>query len=254
MKPQSIYNKMFEPIPIMESYRGSIVHNLYIEPNNPMSTDDIDTIKVYAYPKQYYFTLEGYNKSREVYERKEGEFDEVAYEIRKMFYMLSNLNPNVLNTLYLRPEDYIQKSEAWDHVLKNKDIFRSKEVYVTYAGYARSQFTRMMQNSKLGYMGEKRFEIVKEHGYDTKNASHLIRLLRSGIEFLKTGELTVYRISDRDELISIKQGKWTLEQVQTEADRLLKEFDTANNESKLPETVNKYNVNKLLYEVMEMIL
>ncbi len=245
---------MFDQIPIMESYRGSITHNLYIPPDNPMSTDDVDTIKVYAYPKQYYLTLEGYNHSREVFEKKEGELDEVSYEIRKMFYMLSTLNPNVINTLYLRDEDYIQTSDAWKLILENRGIFRSKQIYVTYAGYARSQFTRMMNNSKLGYMGEKRFEIVKKFGYDTKNASHLVRLLRSGIEFLKTGELTVYRVADREELIAIKQGKWTLEMVKNEADRLLKEFDLAHKESKLPDTVNKYDVNKLLYEVMEMVI
>jgi len=34
-----------------------------------------------------------------------------------------------------------------------------------------------------GYMGKKRRELVMRVGYDAKNAAHLIRLLRMGIEF-----------------------------------------------------------------------
>lgn len=38
-------------------------------------------------------------------------------------------------------------------------------------------------------MGEKRKQLVAKHGYDTKNASHLIRLLRMGMEFLTVEEI-----------------------------------------------------------------
>ena len=42
-----------------------------------------------------------------------------------------------------------------------------------------------------GYMGQKRRELVRRVGYDAKNAAHLIRLLRMGIEFLTEGTLHV---------------------------------------------------------------
>jgi DNA relaxase NicK len=44
-----------------------------------------------------------------------------------------------------------------------------------------------------GYMGKKRRELVVRVGYDAKNAAHLIRLLRMGIEFLTEGTLYVER-------------------------------------------------------------
>jgi predicted nucleotidyltransferase len=72
-----------------------------------------------------------------------------------------------------------------------------------------------------GYMGAKRRELVRRHGYDCKNAAHLIRLLRMGIEFLTEGTLYVER-EDKHELMHIKQGGWSLEKVNTEADRLFK--------------------------------
>jgi len=58
-----------------------------------------------------------------------------------------------------------------------------------------------------GYMGKKRRELVRRVGYDAKNAAHLIRLLRMGIEFLTEGTLYVER-PDAAELLDIKRGVW----------------------------------------------
>ena len=63
-----------------------------------------------------------------------------------------------------------------------------------------------------GRMGAKRKELVEKFGYDTKNASHLIRLLKMGIEALTTGELLIER-PDNNMLLEIKRGEWKLERV-----------------------------------------
>jgi len=88
-----------------------------------------------------------------------------------------------------------------------------------------------------GHMGEKRKKLVDKFGYDTKNAAHLIRLLRMGIEFLKDGELYVERF-DAGELLSIKRGEWALEAVNKEAERLFGLIDKAYVESLLPKEAN----------------
>ena len=76
-----------------------------------------------------------------------------------------------------------------------------------------------------GYMGEKRKKLVTKYGFDTKNAAHLIRLMRMCVEFLKTGQLKVYRDIDGDYIRSIKSGKVSLEDVQFEADSLFAEAE-----------------------------
>lgn len=81
------------------------------------------------------------------------------------------------------------------------------------------QFRTLHRQHFAGYMGAKRKALVERHGYDCKNAAHLIRLMRMCVEFLDTGALRVYR-HDAQELIAIKQGQWTLAQVQAEAERL----------------------------------
>lgn len=84
------------------------------------------------------------------------------------------------------------------------------------------------------YMGEKRKQLVIKHGYDTKNAAHLIRLLRMCVEFMDTGVMQVYRTHDAEQLKAIKRGEWTVEQVQTLAHELFEDARKARDWSKLP--------------------
>jgi hypothetical protein len=84
-----------------------------------------------------------------------------------------------------------------------------------------------------GYMGAKRKELVNRVGYDSKNAAHLIRLLRMGVEFLIEGDLKVSR-ADSDELLAIKRGEWPLDRVRLEAERLFNLAEQAYSDSTLP--------------------
>ena len=59
---------------------------------------------------------------------------------------------------------------------------------------------------------ESRGELEEQFGYDTKHAMHLVRLLRMGVEALRYGEIIVKR-PDADELLEIRNGSWTYEQV-----------------------------------------
>lgn len=54
---------------------------------------------------------------------------------------------------------------------------------------------------------EKRQVLEAKHGYDTKHAMHLVRLMRMGMEILETGQVHVYR-PDREELLAIRNGAW----------------------------------------------
>src|ERR1051325_1592837 len=84
-----------------------------------------------------------------------------------------------------------------------------------------------------GYMGQKRRELVRRVGYDAKNAAHLIRLLRMGIEFLTEGTMHVER-QDAPELLDIKRGASPLEKVKAQAERLFQLSQEAYVRSSLP--------------------
>lgn len=91
----------------------------------------------------------------------------------------------------------------------------------------------MKKGDNTGYMGDKRKHLVLRDGYDSKNAAHLVRLLRMCIEFMRTGEIIVER-PDAAELLDIKSGKWKLEDVKRLSDELFAEAKSARDESKLP--------------------
>jgi len=59
---------------------------------------------------------------------------------------------------------------------------------------------------------EARGELEEQHGYDTKHAMHLVRLLRMGIEALRDEEIVVKR-PDAEELLRIRDGAWTYEEI-----------------------------------------
>lgn len=100
-----------------------------------------------------------------------------------------------------------------------------------------------------GYMGEKRRALVREVGFDCKNAAHLIRLLRMGIEFLNEGTLHVER-TDAAELLQIKRGEWSLDDVKAEAERLFTLTKEAFNKSTLPPHPNKEKAERLCIDII----
>lgn len=117
-----------------------------------------------------------------------------------------------------------------------------------------NRFRKLHREHFSGYMGEKRKAMVRKYQYDVKNAAHLIRLLRMGSEFLRAGVLQVYRTADAAELMRIKQGGWTLEQVKTEAERLFSGIADARAASSLPAMPDAVAANALLIEIHRAVL
>lgn len=227
-------------------YRGSIAHGMYVPNSTPNSIDDKDILGVCFGPRDVYFGL-GTFEQRERFIR---EWDSVVYEARKFVRLLLKANPNVLGLLWLSPQHYLIKEQAGEVLLENRDLFTTKEAYFSFTGYAYGQLKKMTHGAFQGYMGEKRKQLVEKFGYDTKNAAHLIRLLRMGIEFLRTGELNVQR-HDGQQLLEIKNGEWTLGRVQREAEDLFKRAEAAFDESQLPRRPNFDVVNKMCCELVE---
>lgn len=200
---------------ILLGYVGSISHGTQIPKENPDSIDDIDIMGISIAPENVYMGLKKFEQK----EAKYKEYDSVVYEIKKFFSLLLKQNPNVLGLLWLQHQNYIYKSPVGQSIIENRNLFVSKEAYHSFSGYAHGQLHRMEHLACKGYMGQKRKQLVEKFGYDCKNAAHLIRLLRMGIEFLTDGELRVYR-EDNIELKEIKSGKWSLEKVKRESEQL----------------------------------
>jgi uncharacterized protein len=234
---------------IIHAYRGSIAHGMYVPNTDPLSFDDKDTIAICIPPKEYYIGLKEFH-SKGTQEIKRDEWDIVVYEMKKAISLLLNGNPNILTLLWLEPKNFINITNTGKKLVENRKLFVGKHVYRSFTGYAYSQLHRMEHFVFQGYMGSKRKAIVEQFGYDTKNAAHLIRLLRMGIEFLTDGELYVER-EDASQLLDIKRGKWTLEQVKAESDKLFKLAEESYIRCTLPVKPDYKRVNDLCVELIE---
>lgn len=235
---------------VIHAWRGSIAHGMYDGPH-PDSIDDKDTIAICVPPPEYFFALEQFG-SRGTQEIKEREWDIVVYEIRKAVGMLRQGNPNILSLLWLPEPSYMRVTPSGKLLLERRELFVGKWCHKSFAGYANGQLHRMTHGANRGYMGAKRRALVERYGYDCKNASHLIRLLRMACEFLRDGELIVDRGGlDATELLDIKHGCWTLEQVQAEAERLFRRADEILDRSTLPAKPDDIQINQLCRDVVE---
>lgn len=95
-----------------------------------------------------------------------------------------------------------------------------------------------------------RHELEVKSGYDTKHGSHLVRLMRMGLEILSEGKIVVKR-PDAAELLAIKNGAWSYEQVMEFADSMQKKLDEAYKTTTLPKSVNYVKVNDLYHKLYE---
>ena len=90
-------------------------------------------------------------------------------------------------------------------------------------------------------------------GIDCKHATHLVRLLKMAKEILTTGKVIVRR-PDREELLSIRNGGWTYEQLIDFAEKQQQELDQLYKTSTLPHSADKEKLEQLCINLIERSL
>ncbi len=178
---------------------------------------DTDRRGIYLPPADLHWSLFG---APEQLEDKENQ--ECYWELQKFLVMALKANPNILECLHT---PLIEHAEPLaQELLAMRGAFLSKLIYKTYNGYVLSQFKKLEQDLRT------RGEIKQKH------AMHLIRLLRSGITALETGELVV-QVPDeiRTELFAIKRGDFSWEETNRLRLDLHARFDDAFARTRLPE-------------------
>ena len=93
-----------------------------------------------------------------------------------------------------------------------------------------------------------RRELEARFGFDVKHASHLVRLLRMGVEILETGQVIVYR-PDREELQGILRGEWTYERLEAYAEEMEAKLEALYKTSDLRDKPDRKAIEALYQEV-----
>ncbi len=98
----------------------------------------------------------------------------------------------------------------------------------------------------------KRAKLEAKCGYDSKHASHLIRLMRMGKEILSEGKVIVDRTGiDADYLLDIRQGNVDWKDIIEEVKRVDIELEELYKTSTLPRSSDRKKINDLAIEIYE---
>jgi predicted nucleotidyltransferase len=188
---------------------------------------DVDRRGIYLPPADLQWSLFGVPDQLE-----NDETQECYWEMQKFITLALKANPNILECLYTPLTEEV--SPLVQELLDQRQMFLSKLVYQTYNGYVMSQFKKMTHHLQ-------NYGTIK-----WKHAMHLIRLLLSGITALQEGYVPVRVEEHRDDLLAIRRGEKTWEEVNEWRIALHKIFDAAYQTSVLPDRPNYEQANAFL--------
>lgn len=116
-------------------------------------------------------------------------------------------------------------------------LYFNKDAYSTYCKKY-SEYWEWVSKRNID-----RFQSNKMHGkgYDAKNMMHTIRLLQMALKIFKNNELII-EVDNRSELLEIKSGKFSYEEVVKMSDDLIVEIEESYSKSTL---MTKPDLNKI---------
>jgi predicted nucleotidyltransferase len=167
---------------------------------NLPGTDDLDMMGICLEPPEYVVGLRTFEQwiSRtkadgepqpEGARSGPGDVDLVVYSARKWCRLALSGNPTVLLPLFV-PEEHTLAITPAGHALRYlAPAFASRQAGRAFLGYMTQQRERM--TGERGGKHTNRPELIEQYGMDTKYCYHMLRLGMQGVEFLRTGRITL---------------------------------------------------------------
>jgi predicted nucleotidyltransferase len=220
---------------------GSELHGAKVH-----GTDDLDIYGVYIEPPEMVLGLESlphFVWSTGGDERRNGpnDVDVTLYSLKKWAGLACKGNPTALHFLFAKG---VVDKDVWKDIVTNKSVFLARGCARQFLGFADDQLKRMTGKKGRGKKGQ-RPEIEEKYGYDVKAAMHTLRLLHECKELMLQGRITLPR-PERDFLIRVRTGRYSLEKVLVTAGKLFEECEEAARSSSLPEKADRVAVSNLL--------
>jgi uncharacterized protein len=155
--------------------------------------------------------------------------EQFSWELERCCELALQANPTVLECLWSPIVE--QVDETGRALIALRGAFLSRRLSDTYGSYARDQFKRL--EATRGRTGQVKW----------KQAMHMIRLLMAGISVLGTREILV------DELLAVKRGERSWDEVEAWAARLGADLERAATMTTLPPEPDRLAVNEFLGRV-----
>ncbi|WP_327363153.1 nucleotidyltransferase domain-containing protein [Streptomyces sp. NBC_01296] len=164
--------------------------------------------------------------------------EEFSWELERFCELALRANPNILECMHSPLVERL--TPVGEELLSLREAFLSRRAHTTFTRYAASQRAKLVAD-------------VRIHGAPRwKHAMHLLRLLLSCRDLLRTGRLTIDATEHRDRLLSVKRGELTWPEVDTWMSRLTAESETALATTPLPEAPDLSRVEDFLLRTRRM--
>ncbi|MEU8966475.1 nucleotidyltransferase domain-containing protein [Streptomyces sp. NPDC048491] len=166
----------------------------------------------------------------------EGPADEqFSWELERFCELALRANPNILECLHSPLVEHLD--DTGRELLSLRGAFLSRRAHETFTRYALGQRKKLDAD-------------VRQHGAPRwKHAMHLLRLLMSCRDLLRTGVLTIDVGAERERLLAVKRGEVSWPEVESWMARLAAESDAAADASPLPAEPDRARVADFLYRV-----
>lgn len=235
---------------ILKGFAGSTIHGVSVK-----DQDDRDELGICIEPREYviglrHFETHVWRTQPEGVKSGPGDLDLTIHSLRKYMRLAANGNPTIITLLYL-PEQFIIEADEWGRrLMAERDIMLCRKAGAAFLGYMTAQRERLegVRGGRHGW----RQVLVEKYGYDTKYAGHLVRLGFQGIEFMKTGRITLPMPEGiRSQIVDIRTGMINKEVVLNIAKLQEAELRELCATSPLPEEPNYDAINRFLVEAYE---
>ncbi|MGW4290539.1 nucleotidyltransferase domain-containing protein [Streptomyces sp. NPDC004673] len=160
-----------------------------------------------------------------------------SWELERFCELALRANPNILECLHSPLVEHLD--DTGRELLSLRGAFLSRQVHATFTGYALGQRRRL--DADVRTTGAPRW----------KHAMHLLRLLISARDLLRTGELRLDVGEEREALLEVKRGDVPWAEVEARMARLSAEADTALPHTPLPAEPDQARVADFLYRTRQ---
>ncbi|MFD6115442.1 DNA polymerase beta superfamily protein [Streptomyces yangpuensis] len=158
--------------------------------------------------------------------------EEFSWELERFCELALRANPNILECLHSPLVEYADP--VGRELLSLRGAFLSRRAHTSFSRYAASQHGKLVAD-------------VRVHGAPRwKHAMHLLRLLLSCRDLLRTGLLSIDAGPYRDRLLAVRRGELTWDEVDAWMTRLQEETERALAGTPLPEDPDRARVEDFL--------
>ncbi|MFE2928559.1 nucleotidyltransferase domain-containing protein [Streptomyces goshikiensis] len=159
--------------------------------------------------------------------------EQFSWELERFCELALRANPNILECLHSPLVERV--TPVGEELLSLRGAFLSRRAHTSFSRYAASQHTKLVAD-------------VRIHGAPRwKHAMHLLRLLLSCRDLLRTGRLAIDAGPYRDRLLAVRRGELSWAEAGAWMTRLAEQTEAALSTTPLPESPDHARVADFLH-------